>query len=738
MMLDIDSELSKVLDSCPVYPFYHRVKLKERIEEERVEIIRDCSPKDYVLVSIGIDDVNRVVIKNGLGDYNYEIIDSLDSMEQSDCHKTMLLISYVGHFECARKNIEYVFDRMDIDEDVISSIMMDECLFTSDPYGVINKLRKNINQGSSDNDSYIKLIYNYIWIRDFVNALSFIDLYVQKRMHFYSEIEILGEGLREFLEMINIEMGRVDPESLVLIWVDSIQYDVLEEMSFLRAEKDRSLCFENAYTITPYTVATYFTIFCKKMCVKDDYSSYKHDIITSNNSNVMKNLSERGYFFTRNGAALNIFENENCSFAMTENEAGFVGAHLENKPKRQYKEYDFNEDICPTVLWKTLKDVLMIPRAFSVCHIDPETHTPYVCGNYDGDYVNDQFKPNEHQVNYARDYVDQQLEFYLNLFRENVRIIVMSDHGKFEIGKNGRKYEDKYHSILLCYGNGIPKHRVSGMFSYYHFSELIKYVTNPDEDHLKKLFSDYVYVEDLDRYSSQFLNQISDDNTILWKDSLLGYKGVRDSEGMLIRRNDGKESYFRYPCPIDFFGISFEDHISRLRSLLPVYEQDLSRPYYSFSKVIRKAIDYHNRNSEANQQVAREVIEDLFGTLVGRRIALRGELKSVYPLLGLLKRKDVVVKYVIDNGLVASYKVNGIEFCNLEMADFSEIDDVVVSSFRFRSEIIEEIGVDIRINDTKVVDIYSELEKNGIFLDEQFGADYLTVRDFRIVMEDVE
>lgn len=745
--MDINKKLKEILKKYPVYPAYTEIEYQDSINNTVSQILKKIGDSCFA-VATSPYDINEIVLKNNFINWKYKILESLDELTCNlDEFKQVIFISYENHPVWVN-NLQKKYHRgkiLDLYE-ILAGLgfkFEQEYYETSknkrDPYADINSMRKELLRCNSNDQMLLtqKLIYKYIEIRDFKNAFFFMDKYIKSQYNNFIMMINLKDALEKMFIEIKRELMNRRQNSIIMCWVDSVQYNEMEEMPFLYRERERTLCFDNAYTVSPFTIPTYFTLFCQKRCVRDKLPKYKHNIITKKNSKLMELLDENNYIFFRHGIALNIFENENCGYGVLMNDS------LENDSKlrkyneiKNYKELDCKEDICPTVLWKGLRDITLYEKVFVLVHIDAETHTPYICGNYDGEYVNDQFSPNINQIASARVYVDQQLEFYSQIWGEKIISIIMSDHGKVVFGKQGKMYRDLYHTMLMIKGSGIKKMHCKKMFSYLNFYELIKHFLHPEKSSWDKLFQDYIEIEDLDKYGLAVVTQFVNQDCNIDKNSLLGYQAIRTTDKMFVRRNDGKEMYFKFPCIVDQCGIVDRTEYSHLKKLLPEYKINIKDDFFTYTRVIYSAIHSHDKRVEKMQKKADLLVEKLFDSFSKTNvIALRGGGEATNEIIRHMGNNNPV-KYIIDNSINDEEGLPEFHYITMDELEQFSIDIIIITSYNFKEEMKRELKRKGYFKTKcQIIDLYQYFYENGLELDEDYHADKISAIDMKQAYE---
>lgn len=741
--MDIERRLNEILKNYPVFPEYNSILELVNIKEYVLTYLKTIKG-NVLFIANSVHDINEIVIKNGFRESAYIIVEdgiSKKEIETTQSYDNIIYISY----EQQDKWIEFLGDIFP-KENVVNlyEVLLNAgfCCFheyyerheiVRDPYANINRIKHILNNAKEDKYIWIqKLFYLYLEIRDFSYAFKYMDRYIDEKYEDYETVQSLKNKIQEFLGEINKSIS-IKSGAMAMIWIDSIQYDEATIMPFIAKEMDNSLCFDHAYTVTPYTVPTYFTLFCQKRSVQDGYNIYRKQMIDDDNSSVMKKLHENGYLFLHHGVALGLFNNDNCPYGeLKQTEYDDDTEVRENIKIGKYKSYDYAEDICPVVLWNCLRDIASGRKVFTLGHVVVETHSPFVSGNFEGEYINNITKPNTSQIDSAREYVDKQMEFYSGIWGENIKSIFLSDHGKYVRLKSGKVLNDMTHTFLLVKGPGIRKRHFGGMFSYVDYDKLIELLLSDRTDEVESLARDFVEIEDFDRYGVILAPILEDENMNFEKKTLLGYRGIRAGDDVFMRRSDGKCYYYKGNQRLNLYGLVERKNYDSLDKMTGTYQVDLSDSMFTYTKVMLKAIERHDEETKKQQQLARELLDELFKTVDNNEvIALRPACETTYEIL----RKHAIrrnVKYIIDNAMALENELD-IEYIREgDIKNHSDIKKIFITSYNYHNEMYENLS---EIEGIEVYDIYRYLEENGIELQEDYLSDKVNGRYLREAYE---
>lgn len=604
----------------------------------------------------------------------------------------------------------------------------------NDPYFKISKCLEIYEIEQSD-EILKRLIFEYIEIRDFKNTFKYIDEYIK---HGFSDSNIfvaLKEELNCFFDNIHKALSYVEKKQILMCWIDSVQYDEVEEFPFLKKMRDDSLCFDNAYTVMPYTVATFWTLFCQKMPIEDGYHKYRYEHITKDNSVVLKTLDEHGLNFVYHGSSMELFGIEKPNYKLRKYTECSIGDG-ENKVKEIMQQSTTNpsEDICTRVLWNGLKTLLQGKEVFSLLYMVLETHTPYIAGNIKSGYVNNQFKPKIEQIASAREYIDGQLEFYWNIWKDYATTIFMSDHGKVVKGTKKRYYRDRFHTMMMINGKDIVNKHVTEMFSYIDFVDIVKYCICPYEN-IEIKTRKYVPVENLDAYGKvAIMGMLSGKN--IAKNSLVGYRGIRTENEMFLQRNDGQKIYYKYPCIQNLYGVEDSSRIERVCNdyfklpLIDIWNNN----FFKHTQKIYRAIERHDNRMAEKQREADLLLKKLILLFdEGAVVALRGGGESANEIIK--KTKGLInIKYIIDQALTTDEGWPGCEYIQSSQINEKKITDIIITSYDNRYIMRDELKC--YENDIRIIDLYEFFEKNGLLLGEDYHADKICPEDLKEFIND--
>ncbi len=733
-IIDIEKQLNDLLEKFNMIPNRKKYDDKKKAINIIKGIMENLKEK-VAIVAVERSDINEfcsaVPKKKNIREVMIQFENDYDIFNQEK-FDTIIYVSYIkrnqmlkrlNHFTCEYIDLYDLFENNGL---VYESEFYKLGDFLHDGYAEIfyNKEKYRAYFDIDSKEKYLeKLIFSYLDIRDFDNAIKYINIYISENYSKKSQYENFKQKLvLLFVEIENI-LNKRKQKDIIMNWVDAIQYDEIKKMEFLNSKRYSSLFFENAYTVSPWTLPTYFSIFCQKKMVDDHYFEYRYDLISKKNSELLRILDESGYFFSRKGTSLNIFQNERFNYAVEKNEENDIFKKISFLEKAQVREFDCKEDLCPMLQWKALKERINCQKPmFILIHTVLETHTPYISANIEGEYINNEFHPNINQIDESRQYVDEQLRFYERFEQgKNITRIYMSDHGKNHVDLN--------HTMLIIESDRIKAQHCDEMFSLIDFVKLVKFIIQPDVLSLNGLFREYVEIQDLDKYKQ---SRINSEQSIIprAKRDLIGYRAIRKKDELFVRRNDGKEYYYRLPCLLNQIENKLYNlQIQKMRSQTGTYSVDIFKyDYFKFSRISYLAIQHYNeRTKDIIEKAKRKVCEIIQRIPEDAVVALRGGGEHSVEILKLFGG-NISVKYIIDNNINELKKLEGYNYINVQNALNIKIDVILISSYKYHVYMRDEMKEHTR---AEIIDIYQEFEKQNIETEGAFyGDDIIKKEDF--------
>lgn len=415
------------------------------------------------------------------------------------------------------------------------------------------------------------LIKEYLLLKDFKYSFYYIDIYIENRYSGYERYIKLKEDINLLLNEIKKYMAERNDKDIIINWVDALSYYDVPKFPFLEKKSCEGVCFQNAYTVMPWTTETTKTILFGEYPIEGKL--FLKNNLTVENVKLLKLLKEQGYKFVYCGmpkfaklfdetviAPVCYFENKYCGSMQRQWDALAVIC-------------ESNDPVCALI------------------HTLRETHQPFICGECDtlnryGSAVKDwEQEECRHQAESSGGYINKQLEFYETFYPTNAIEIYMSDHGR--VGSDPMD-ERKIHTLLIVSGKKIEPITVNGMFSLIRFPDLINMLIEEDYS-WNRLESEYIIIENLDIYNGVAIKEMLSGK--FKREEMCQCRGIVTKKDAYYKYAFGKEYYFIKEEPEDnkIEKVEFQDHINELRELcgnqfVDIYAYDkfkLSRLLYS-------------------------------------------------------------------------------------------------------------------------------------------------------------
>lgn len=398
------------------------------------------------------------------------------------------------------------------------------------------------SEGVKKNVFIKKLICDFLAIKDFVNAEKaikyLVNQYGQQDMEAV-KYQLVWEKIQKYLDELKNKID--NKKHIVVNWIDALRYDELTNMSFLEREVQNGISFEKMYTAAPYTSATLKTIFTGKHLI-DDKLYEMEDGKEYSKSKLFYYLRRHKYKFLCESARFNkkgkIFydrslEALNCFY--------IKGIYIPSTLLQFASVYRLSEENT---------------KCFMLIHNLCETHAPWL-NPFNGKRMPDKLEVIDYcneceaqdlmgQIIMSQKYLDSQLEYYNQFYRNIKYNIYMSDHGQ---GRREKSFalEGLSHVVFAINGRSIQKRlRVKTITSLTAFPEIIEKCLEEqiyDLDEINE--NEYVMVQMDDVYSKNvatILKKLPKNKTLLQS---LQYRAVITDDDSYIRFAIGVEYYFR-------------------------------------------------------------------------------------------------------------------------------------------------------------------------------------------------
>lgn len=559
-MFDINDELNTIIKK---YGLFERVLFKDRIESAIREIIceytekygkriivrgQKCNEGEYPLLKV-ISDYGEIIAVVDRAPFSDKIwlnqqvsvpMMNLDEAENAECDVYIITSLYQG------KNIYYDVTTSGKESGVIDlykelriryGIAIEQ---TFDQYTDEEDLSHNKTQeaytlfcAERTREHLLKLLSACLSNRDFVTFFEVMDE-TQDLIDESDRLNGLKEDIINLLDKVHTHIKMRESNAskdIVMHWIDQAGFEELDNFPLLQSMMDQGLMFEKAYTITPYTSATETCLF------------YGDEVCALNRSNPKEIILRRGL---RESRLYQNILNKGYEFSM-------MGHMVEKCLPEERGEYtQFMVASC-VLYWNMLNLIINSDKpVFGMVGCLAETHEPWMspkCDAYNPSFeFNGDYRMSESKIKQSAGYFDKVINFFTDMLGKETIHIYMSDHGKWEdVGL--RRYSDfAMHAILGITNIGITG-RVTKIFSYKYFAQLIDYVIrSADRGTGELIFGDMEIrsagFRAVIKSSIQETFESEEDRERIYSEVCSGYIGIKTEEDTYIRLNCGREIYF--------------------------------------------------------------------------------------------------------------------------------------------------------------------------------------------------
>ncbi len=410
--------------------------------------------------------------------------------------------------------------------------------------GIYDKARVKPNghkarYGSSNciNESREKLIFDliskYLDIRDFVSAFLLIDEYIDRKYNNWETLKSLKMELKCLLSEIKDTLSKKGTKDILWLWQDALLFDRIKDMPNLKRIADSGVLFRNVYTPGPVTRSVY----ARCLDQQEEYQRYE-DISKHKRKYALEN------YLLKNGIVpIRITKSGQESIPME---------------KLNYNTFSLANVFYTSVTdmyWATLNVLINAKETlFLLVHTGTETHDPFASPwlARKNEKINDEYIKwsigeiddiedsfiERMKVNYK--YIDCQIRYFYDLLPDKSIKLLMSDHG-FSMRRDVFSFSMDYlHAGMIVSGEGIEGRTEERLFTFENFINLIRSLIDPGGVEDWEIFSDYIYLYQIDIYNSQYIDILIKNNTEL---TGLSFSGIMSVYDRYIRLGNGMEIY---------------------------------------------------------------------------------------------------------------------------------------------------------------------------------------------------
>lgn len=710
-MMDINFELEKLIEKYGIDRHYPAYRASRRACGYMREWLKKLvgGKEEVLFISMDIQALKLIKIWQGgvsgdVGTLHIESVDELDSHEGDLKGKKLYVVSMTRTVEILHwiwrhgYNAESVYDIME-DEGICMQMEFYRFFTPIKPTEELDLYYMTDCEKMPDGSSITLLEYHYQKMRLEHAASESIRKRINEKLFFlaicmrnFAEAERILNSMDDkaefgrfwdeaciLLSAIKKELQSRREEDIVIYWLDALAYKEAPKISWLKEKAAHSVYFHNAYTVTPWTIATCATMFGRMLEI--DNLGYRDYHINIANSPLLRDIKAHGYdFHVLSFDFTTTFDAEYCNGTVRWS------------------------DTCSEILWKMLEYMMKNEqKAVFLPHISLEIHQP----SYS---VRKNSFDSNHFTEIQTDEMDAQLRFYDGMLGDRVKRIYMSDHGLSFISAVNR-----FHVLFQAYCHEWSGRETQKIFSLLDFDSILHRMMEGEgiDDCLWE--RDYAPVQSIDIYNYRVLKKAFND-----KDNIaayIAYKGMITREYFYLHYKTGEEMLRKLSdmdknAPVAIYADQPEHHrqmFEKLREITGGFPKELDTDeLFKYSRYMYLA---HENIKKTVREFARLLNVKLAGYPDGS-IALRTGGNHSYYLYAMLdegSRKKICG--IIDKS--ANCVCSSLEIpvaCAVEGLP-KRAEAIILSSFHNLGELKEEARKQYAF--LEVIDVYEYMRECG-------------------------
>lgn len=652
--LDINQELEKIIEKYNIDRHYPAYRTSRQACAYLKKWIENLSDTESTVLFISMDDRARFLIRSWSTGNNIstlqissveELSEHIEEMQNTD---KIYIVSYSRTIEILhwlwRHNFqaESVYDML---ENQHIYLQMEFHRFFA-PINISAELdlRYTNTEHSIDGSSFVlyeyyyqkqrllhsqsewdcerireKLFFLSLCMKNFVEAQRILKTMTDNVDYerCWCDIEILLHKIEDTLRLN-------EQKHIIIYWMDALDYKTAQEMEYFSERSDHSICFTNAFTVTPYTLPTCKTMFCNILQVDD--LGYKIRHIGLDDSPLLQDIMKQGYDFRVIGRLALYFDEK----------YNYSGAIRKDAP-------------CSEVFWNLAGQIIQNnqPTVYLV-HALIELHSPWLSvqrNRFEKKYAREE---RENQVKE----LNAQLRFYDNILGDSFYRIYMGDHGSYNHANN---INFNLHIQFQIYHSTWEKQIWNKLFCYLDFPILMHQLLikgNIDEVSWNR---EFVPVQDVDYYNYIDLKQNLLKCLGLELQFLKAYKGIITNDYIYLYFKDGDEIFHKW---IDGDGLYMHTMDPNNSQKNPALYKELREKTGEFPKELDTDSKFEHskniyiifENVKKTVKKAIELLNDKLAEYPDRGIALRaGGNHTLWLLSMLTESSKKKIGGIIDN-----------------------------------------------------------------------------------------
>lgn len=555
-----------------------------------------------------------------------------------------------------------------------------------------------------------RVIFDYYYMRDFVNGGIYLKEYLGKKTNAAGEYEAFLTGVNELLLELRQAIARKEKKDIVMYWLDAVSHEEDEKMPYWHSLNKEALDFQRSFSVNYTTGNAMNALFCQRMPA-ETLIKYKQ----IEGGPLIDMLSGLGWNFQYYGC----------------------GEMFVPKYTRTVAE-EYYHLVSSESYWKMVCDMAESTEpALRLVHL-MGAHPPYLSAELDGERfisLDDGHCSFSKEIDEAREkqriismqYEDRQLAFYDGLVKAHAAIY-FSDHGCMGYTKDN--YAVLHHNILKLKSDRISPGVCKQIFSPLDFLKLIQKLIEGGEWDFDGISSGYVMLQSFPIYDKAHALTFYD--YARFAEYMLGYNGIVKDDYIYFYFHAGYDLCYKLnEEKIYLMGVN-ESREIREQLLREIRSADrllwnFSHEKFKYSQALLKVRDAADKREDLREN-QRE------GELFCRKIMEKYSEQSTFAIRGggddtvlfldaLSEEQRQRIKYIVDGNLQCNASRWGVPVMQPSRQEWKEVTHVIVISSNYREQMLSELANEPQMT---VIDLYQQLwdagfEKRRTLVDILYG-----------------
>lgn len=555
-----------------------------------------------------------------------------------------------------------------------------------------------------------RVIFDYYYMRDFVNGDIYLKEYLDKKTSAAGEYEGFLTGVNELLLELRQTIARKEKKDIVMYWMDAVSYEEDEKMPYWHSINSKALVFQRAFTANYTTRDVAATLFCQRMPTETLGKSRQIE-----DGPLIDILAEGGWKFKYYGRSR--------MFA-----AKYMGKVGERPTYMVSSEAH----------WKMVCDMAVaVEPTFRLVHL-MGAHIPYLSAEMDserffcvsggyGSLSEADEKERAKQRTNSMQYEDRQLAFYEGL-TEVLAAIYFSDHGCMDYAKDN--FAVLHHTILKIKSDNIIPGLCKQIFGPLDFQKLIQKLIGGGEWDLDGISSGYVFLQSFPTYNKAYVKTYY--NKANFAEYEQGYNGIVKDDYIYLYFYAGYDLCYKLQEErIYLMGVN-ESREIREQMLKEIKSTDRILWDFSHERFKYSQALFRVKEAAEKREDLRSIQQE--GELFCRKFLEKYPEQSTFAIRGggddtvlfldaLSQEQRQRIKYIVDGNLQCNASRWGIPVLRPTRQEWKNVTHVIVISSNYREQMMSELVDEPQVT---AIDLYRQLwdagfEKRRTLVDILYG-----------------